>query len=62
MNLNLRCPEIFYMTKMTSIIDNNYQILAHKMQQTNRLPNYDCRKTKFDSGSSLLWEISRRDM
>jgi len=26
------------------------------------LPDYDCRKTKFDYGSSLLWGISRGDM
>jgi len=25
MNLNLRCPEILQMTKMTSIINKNYQ-------------------------------------
>jgi len=35
------------------------KILAHRVQQTDRLPNYDCKKTKFDSGSSLLWGISR---
>jgi len=35
---------------------------AHRMQQTDRLSNYDCKKTKFDSGNSLLWGISREDM
>jgi len=51
--------------------DKNYKIqlstriiknLAHRVQQTDKLLKYDCRKTKFDSGSSLLWGISREDV
>jgi len=60
MNLNLRYPEILQMTKMTST--RIIKILAHRVQQTDKLPNYDCRKIKFDSGSSLLWGISKGDM
>jgi len=61
MNLNLRCPEILQMTKITSIINKNYQDSCTQ-GAANRLSNYDCRKIKFDSGSSLLWGISRRDI
>jgi len=62
MNLNLQCLEILQMTKMTQLSTRIIKILAHRVQQTDRLPNYDCRKTKFGSGSSLLWRISRGDM
>jgi len=58
MNLNLRCPEIFQMIKMAS---KNYQDSCTP-GTANKLLNYDCRKTKFDSGSSLLWGISRENM
>jgi len=60
-NLNLRCPEILQMTKMTSFMNKNYEDSTHRVQQTDRLSNYDCRKTKFDSGSSLLWGINEGD-
>jgi len=46
MNLNLRCPKILQMTKITSIINKNYQ---DSCTQSKQVPNYDCRKTKFDS-------------
>jgi len=59
MNLNLRCPEILQMIKMTS---KNYQNSCTP-GSANRQPNYDCRKSIVEiSGSSLLWEISREDM
>jgi len=53
MNLNLRYPEILQMIKMTLIINKNYQDSCTQTA-ANRLSNYDCRKTKFDPGNSLL--------
>jgi len=47
--------------------DFNYQQELSRFLHTGcsksiGLPNYDCKKTKFDSGNSLLWGISRGDM
>jgi len=43
-----------------SLYDFNYQQELSRflhtgwVQQTHKLPNYDCRKTKYDSGSSAI--------
>jgi len=51
----------FFRQKWLQLLTRIIKILAHWVQQTDRLPNYDCKKAKFDSGSSLLWGISRGD-
>jgi len=42
------------MIKITSIINKNYQD-SYTQGAANRQPSYDCKKIKFDFGSSLLW-------
>jgi len=40
----------------------DYQDFCTQGAKTDRLPNYKCKKPKFESGISLLWGISREDV